>query len=449
MQLGCLARDSPTKAVAAYCSNCRLVGLNTADHFVVITDMFHCPDGVTAIDLATRNMSNWRPPTDKKLRELFTLFDNDGNGVVDFEEIQENMFKYFGIRLTKEESKSMLLLYDTDESGGLCYEEFRVMINNLDSIDPESIGRYWDDVLNWFPPYKLGKWVIKKLGAPKPRHRRLVQELEATQRLFDMSKSVLNLNIKSPGKDEATKASEEQRRHTIDSAEFLKVTKNSRGPPTALRKHRGKTIVESTSLQLARKQSRGKIELNQFRPKLCPQGALSERIDQMVVNQELYHMNEAIPIGNRNSLKKLFNPRPKHWPPSSYVVKVDAHLERYKPGRAIQKTKRHGKHERYLKTNGSDKMMSDHSVAKQKRERRDSLKKQLSAVIKSSNALENQRNSPNTRTNSVDNGIAKKSTLKLSKNRKQKTAFQQAPRSNFRSKAKVDITVERRVSFAK
>ena len=98
---------------------------------------------LTATELATRDFQNWEVPSETVLRQAFDLFDTNGDGVVDFDEIQKSMFKYFGIRLTKEETRSMLILYDTDESGALCYEEFKVMIQNLESLDPASVGRFW------------------------------------------------------------------------------------------------------------------------------------------------------------------------------------------------------------------------------------------------------------------------------------------------------------------
>ena len=98
---------------------------------------------LSAKDLATRNFKHWEVPSEKILRQAFDLFDINGDGVVDFDEIQKSMFRYFGLRLTKEETRSMLILYDTDESGSLCYEEFKIMIQNLESLDPASVGRFW------------------------------------------------------------------------------------------------------------------------------------------------------------------------------------------------------------------------------------------------------------------------------------------------------------------
>ncbi len=98
---------------------------------------------LTAKELATRDFKNWEVPSEAILRRAFDLFDINGDGVVDFDEIKISMFKYFGLRLTKDETRSMLILYDTDESGALCYEEFKVMIQNLESLDPASVGRFW------------------------------------------------------------------------------------------------------------------------------------------------------------------------------------------------------------------------------------------------------------------------------------------------------------------
>ena len=127
----------------------------------------YVPEGVTAKDLCERNFENWKTPPEKALREAFSKFDLDGNGVIDFEEIKTCMFRYFGIKLSKEESRSMLILYDTDGSGDLCFEEFKCMIQNLESIDPESVSRFWNRTLGWFPPYRLGLWVAKKIGTGK------------------------------------------------------------------------------------------------------------------------------------------------------------------------------------------------------------------------------------------------------------------------------------------
>ena len=44
----------------------------------------------------------------------------------------------------------MLILYDTDSSGSLCYEEFKIMIENLESLDPASVGRFWIRQFGWF-----------------------------------------------------------------------------------------------------------------------------------------------------------------------------------------------------------------------------------------------------------------------------------------------------------
>ena len=98
---------------------------------------------LTARELATRDFQNWEVPSEAILRRAFDLFDINGDGVVDFDEIKLSMFKYFGLRLTKDETQSMLILYDTDESGALCYEEFKVMMQNLESLDPASVGRFW------------------------------------------------------------------------------------------------------------------------------------------------------------------------------------------------------------------------------------------------------------------------------------------------------------------
>ena len=48
----------------------------------------YVPEGVTEKDLCERNFENWKTPPEKALREAFSKFDLDGNGVIDFEEIK-------------------------------------------------------------------------------------------------------------------------------------------------------------------------------------------------------------------------------------------------------------------------------------------------------------------------------------------------------------------------
>jgi hypothetical protein len=296
----------------------------------------YVPEGVTAKDLATRNFEHWRPPSEKNLREAFAKFDLDGNGVIDFGEIKTCMFRYFGIKLTKEESKGMLVLYDTDGSGDLCYEEFKCMVQNLESIDPESISRFWLKTLGWFPPYRFGLWVAKKFGTGK-RRRRLMQEIDETQKLLDKSKKVLGGGEKAAGGGGKSVAAAGSAavggRHTLDNVDIVEMSMRHRNKASSgmvgVRKHRGKAPTGR-----ARRRKKSKSFNNSFRPSLQPTGAFKSRIDNFMGSQKQYYDSESAPVERRGKREgggstdtpdnsksartrasSSFNSRPKHWPP--------------------------------------------------------------------------------------------------------------------------------------
>lgn len=61
------------------------------------------------------------------IREAFDLFDVDGSGSIDVEEMEEAM-KALGVNVTKNEIKKMMDSVDEDKSGMVSYEEFKLLM---------------------------------------------------------------------------------------------------------------------------------------------------------------------------------------------------------------------------------------------------------------------------------------------------------------------------------
>eukprot|EP00664_Eupelagonemidae_sp_cell27_P001846 gene1846-8600_t len=65
--------------------------------------------------------------TDEQLKEAFNLFDADGSGVIDVDEMSLAM-KGLGMETSKEELEKMIKAMDKDGSGGVDYDEFAKMM---------------------------------------------------------------------------------------------------------------------------------------------------------------------------------------------------------------------------------------------------------------------------------------------------------------------------------
>ena len=73
------------------------------------------------------------------LQEAFDLFDRDGGGTISIEELK-CLFRCFDIKLTKNETKKLLLEHDSDQSGEIDFGEFVVMMSKIilqQEKDPE------------------------------------------------------------------------------------------------------------------------------------------------------------------------------------------------------------------------------------------------------------------------------------------------------------------------
>ncbi len=67
------------------------------------------------------------PTPEDELKEVFNVFDKDGNGFISFEELKLAMIN-LGERLTTEELKAMMSAADTDGDGQINFEEFTAMM---------------------------------------------------------------------------------------------------------------------------------------------------------------------------------------------------------------------------------------------------------------------------------------------------------------------------------
>mmetsp|Transcript_27336 Transcript_27336/g.19740 ORF Transcript_27336/g.19740 Transcript_27336/m.19740 type:complete len:160 (-) Transcript_27336:120-599(-) len=61
-----------------------------------------------------------------ELAKVFRVFDKDGNGKLDMQEIKEGYFEHYGRVMTDEEVEAMFNAVDTDHSGFIDYSEFVV-----------------------------------------------------------------------------------------------------------------------------------------------------------------------------------------------------------------------------------------------------------------------------------------------------------------------------------
>lgn len=65
-----------------------------------------------------------------ELAKVFRMFDKDGNGKLDMQEIKEGYFEYYGRVMSDEEVEQMFSSVDTDHSGFIDYSEFIVSAIN-------------------------------------------------------------------------------------------------------------------------------------------------------------------------------------------------------------------------------------------------------------------------------------------------------------------------------
>ena len=348
---------------------------------------------LTAKELATRDFKNWEVPSEKILRRAFDLFDINGDGVVDFGEIRKSMYKYFGLKLTEEETRSMLILYDTDSSGSLCYEEFKIMIENLESLDPASVGRFWIRQFGWFPPFK---YFARKLGLNRVKRRKLLQNIEETQRLLDKSKAVLNLdyseNSTQNTRSDPVRKRKEMRRNQRFSLDddilHKRLLENKRrssvNRSVGVRKHRGRIrSLPANYIPTIQKPSRRELKsLNAYIPKLDPSGPTASRIkdyaEKLSKFQRVANFRKSND-GEKEKIKQEYNPKPRHWPPHSYQ-KVVTYVKnddcKFSTNNTTAKEKLVATESRTLKKNIYP------NNKKRQRERRKSVKRELNFAIK-------------------------------------------------------------------
>ena len=67
---------------------------------------------------------------DTKIKEMFDMFDSDGGGTIDTEELS-SAFMSLGISDTKEEIDQLVVQIDTDGSGEIEFDEFKEVIYKL------------------------------------------------------------------------------------------------------------------------------------------------------------------------------------------------------------------------------------------------------------------------------------------------------------------------------
>lgn len=66
----------------------------------------------------------FRKKDDKKLRNMFRMFDRNGNGRVDLTELRTVMKQVSQERLSNEEIRQMMVEADTNKNGTIEYNEF-------------------------------------------------------------------------------------------------------------------------------------------------------------------------------------------------------------------------------------------------------------------------------------------------------------------------------------
>ena len=74
---------------------------------------------------------------EKKLEYIFRLLDKDGNGVIDWKELQM-AFVDMGKFVSEEHIRHFLAKFDTDNSGTLDYKEFKEAFKNLNLRERDS-----------------------------------------------------------------------------------------------------------------------------------------------------------------------------------------------------------------------------------------------------------------------------------------------------------------------
>jgi calmodulin len=78
------------------------------------------------------------------LRELFTLFDEDKNGVITFNEVMPIMHM-LGHEPTDEELRTMFADYDIDNNGHIDFPEFlMVLAGKMKAEDPKELAEAFD-----------------------------------------------------------------------------------------------------------------------------------------------------------------------------------------------------------------------------------------------------------------------------------------------------------------
>lgn len=63
---------------------------------------------------------------EKRLRDMFTLIDEDGNGNLDQDELLRGMTQLYGEQKAKQEVKRIFEIADTDQSGCIDFSEFKM-----------------------------------------------------------------------------------------------------------------------------------------------------------------------------------------------------------------------------------------------------------------------------------------------------------------------------------
>mmetsp|Transcript_56687 Transcript_56687/g.103700 ORF Transcript_56687/g.103700 Transcript_56687/m.103700 type:complete len:208 (-) Transcript_56687:173-796(-) len=101
------------------------------------------------------------------IKEAFDLFDADGSGEIDSQELRVGM-RSFGFEPSKEEIHKTILDIDDDGSGTIGYEEFmKIHMNNVSMRNPKEIlrsFRMFDDDATGKISFKDLKCVAKELG---------------------------------------------------------------------------------------------------------------------------------------------------------------------------------------------------------------------------------------------------------------------------------------------
>ena len=84
------------------------------------------PDEKAQSDL----LANITPEQFEDIREAFELFDKDGGGTITVDETR-GLFKCFDIILTPSQLHEIFSWYDSDESGSIDFQEFCLMMSNI------------------------------------------------------------------------------------------------------------------------------------------------------------------------------------------------------------------------------------------------------------------------------------------------------------------------------